>query len=229
MNKDNFKKEILNHFKCDETLFDKIELYKEILIENNKKYNLTRLEEESKIYLNYFFESIIVYKDILKNEKCRLLDIGSGSGIPGVLIKLFYPNIDVTIIESNNKKCDFMDLLIDKLELDGISVICKRAEILESDERETFDFVTSRAVASLKALIEISTPYLKINGLLIEPKSNNLDNELLESKDIIRRLKISCQDTLNYTFFDRVHNVAILKKTEVTSMEFPRMWKDIVK
>ena len=81
----------------------------------------------------------------------------------------------------------------------------------------------------MKALIEISTPYLKINGLLVEPKSNNLDNELLESKDIIKRLKLSCQDTLNYTFFDRVHNVAILKKTEVTSMEFPRMWKDIVK
>ncbi|MGL5246240.1 MAG: 16S rRNA (guanine(527)-N(7))-methyltransferase RsmG [Mycoplasmoidaceae bacterium] len=228
MNKDTFKKEILNNFKCNENLFEKIELYKEILIENNKKYNLTRLEEEEKIYLNYFFESIIVYKDILENKDYKLLDIGSGSGIPGVLIKLFYPKINVTIIESNKKKCDFMKLLIDKLELQGINVICKRAEILNNNERETFDYVTSRAVSSLKVLIEISTPYLKINGLLIEPKSTNIDNELFDAKEIIKELKLTCKNLLNYNFFDRKHNIAIFEKTEKTSIEYPRMWKDIV-
>ncbi|MGL5640234.1 MAG: 16S rRNA (guanine(527)-N(7))-methyltransferase RsmG [Mycoplasmoidaceae bacterium] len=228
MNKEDFKKEIINHYNCDENLFEKIELYKEILIENNKKYNLTRLEEENKIYLNYFFESIIVYKDVLENKNCDLLDIGSGSGIPGILIKLFYPKINVTIIESNNKKCEFMKILIDKLDLQDIKVICKRAEILNSNERETFDYVTSRAVASLRALIEISVPYLKINGLLIEPKSTNINNELFESKEIIEKLKLNYKNTLNYKFFDRVHNIVIFEKTEKTNMEFPRMWKDIV-
>ncbi|MGL5591494.1 MAG: 16S rRNA (guanine(527)-N(7))-methyltransferase RsmG [Mycoplasmoidaceae bacterium] len=229
MNKEEFKKEILNHFKCDEKLFEKIELYKEILIENNKQYNLTRLEEENKIYLNYFFESIIVYKDILENKNLKLLDIGSGSGIPGILIKIFYPKINVTIIESNNKKCEFMKSLISELDLQDINVICKRAEILNVEERETFDYVTSRAVASLKALIEISVPYLKVNGLLIEPKSTNLDNELFESKEIIEKLKLNYKNTLNYNFFNRVHNIVIFEKTEKTSIEFPRMWKDIVK
>ncbi|MGL4616753.1 MAG: 16S rRNA (guanine(527)-N(7))-methyltransferase RsmG [Mycoplasmoidaceae bacterium] len=229
MNKEDFKKEILNHFKCNENIFEKIELYKGILIENNKKYNLTRLEEENKIYLNYFFESIIVYKDILENKDCKLLDIGSGSGIPGVLIKLFYPKIKVTIIESNNKKCDFMNFLISKLELQKINIICKRAEIINENERETFDYVTSRAVASLKALIEISIPYLKINGFLIEPKSKNIDNELFESKEIIKKLNLNYINNLNYNFFHREHNIVIFEKTEKTSIEFPRMWKDIIK
>lgn len=229
MNKELFKKEILNYFKCDETLFQKIELYKKILIENNKKYNLTRLQEENKIYLNYFFESIIVYKDILENKKCKLLDIGSGSGIPGILIKLFYPKIDVTIIESNKKKCDFMNFVINELELYGINVLCKRAEIINDNQRETFDYVTSRAVASLRTLIEISVPYLKINGLLIEPKSSNFENEFLESKNIINILKLSCKNIINYNFYNRIHNVVIFEKTEKTSIEFPRMWKDIIK
>ncbi|MGL4647315.1 MAG: 16S rRNA (guanine(527)-N(7))-methyltransferase RsmG [Mycoplasmoidaceae bacterium] len=228
MNKQDFEIEIKKAFVTNDETFLKIDQYKKFLITNNKKFNLTKLSDNEKIYLNYFFESIIVYKDILKNQKCRLLDIGSGSGIPGILIKIIFPKIAVTIIESNSKKCQFMNQLIELLDLKNIEIICKRAEDIFTSERETFDYVTSRAVADLKILIEISTPYLKINGLLIEPKSINVNQELEDAFEMIHLLSLREEKIINYNLWNRVHNVVVFKKTSLTPLYFPRSWKEII-
>jgi 16S rRNA (guanine527-N7)-methyltransferase len=171
MNKIEFINNIQKIFKnIPLNFFDQIEKYKEFLQEYNQKTNLTRLDDERIIYAEYFYESIIPYKDCNFINVNKVLDIGSGSGIPGIILKLLCPNISLTIIEANNKKCVFLKQLCKHLKIDAV-ILNQRAEKILSHQREHFDLVTSRAVAPLSIIVELSLPYLKINGLLIEPKS----------------------------------------------------------
>jgi 16S rRNA (guanine527-N7)-methyltransferase len=164
MNQLEFRNEIIKAFKdTDDIFFSQIEKYKNFVREYNEKVNLTRLDDDAKIYGDYFYESVIPYADVDFKSVHTLLDIGSGSGIPGVVLKLLFPHIRLTIIESNNKKITFLKALIDKLGVEA-DIIYKRAEIMASNEYEKFDLVTSRAVATLNILIEISLAYVKIGG-----------------------------------------------------------------
>jgi 16S rRNA (guanine527-N7)-methyltransferase len=222
MNFSNFKKQINLYFhKIDNNFFDNIQKYKLFLQENNISKNLSRICCNEKIYSLYFFDSIIPYKNIdLTN--CSILDVGSGSGIPGIILKLLYPSIKLTIIESNNKKCDFMNNLAKKLNID-ITIINKRAEEIKKNEYEKFDIVTSRAVAPLKIILEISIPYAKINGMIIEPKSKNY---LQENENLNLFLKkmgcilIKIENFISPSGF--THNIFFVKKIFKTSRQYPR-------
>lgn len=231
MNKIEFKTEILNNFKdVPSSFFDQIEIYKNILIDQSKLINLTKFTEENKIYGDYFYESIIPYKHIDFQKYTSLLDIGSGSGIPGIVLKLLFPHIKLVIIESNNKKINFMKILVDKLELKNVSLLCKRAEDINNNEYESFDIVTSRAVAPLKIIMEISTPYCRVNGLIIQPKSKNYLEEMNEFKRLLPSFNI---ELLNVEQFisatNHEHNVLIYKKNKITNRKFPRKWSTIIK
>jgi 16S rRNA (guanine527-N7)-methyltransferase len=222
MTKQEFENSIKKDFdNIDSKFFDNIEIYKSFLQEYNKNVNLTRLDGEEKIYGEYFYESMIPYKDIdLQNKK--LLDIGSGSGIPGVVLKLLYPSIELTVIDSNNKKIIFLKELAKKLNID-ITAIVMRAEELSSDMRESFDIVTSRAVASLKIICELSIPFLKVGGILIEPKSIKISEELESAKQIIAHLKCNIVEIKNFqSILGYTHNIVIVKKNLKTPLSFPR-------
>jgi 16S rRNA (guanine527-N7)-methyltransferase len=156
--------------KIPDDFFAQINRYKLFLQKYNQKTNLTRLADENKIYSEYFYESIVPYKDFDFVKIQSLLDIGSGSGIPGIVLKLLYPYIQLTIIESNNKKVTFLKELCYHLKIKA-TVLNQRAENIQNKQREQFDIVTCRAVASLPIIVELSLPYLKVNGLLIAPKS----------------------------------------------------------
>jgi 16S rRNA (guanine527-N7)-methyltransferase len=188
MNKLEFAESLNKTFKnIPNNFFDQIDKYKIFLQKYNQKMNLTRLDSESKIYGDYFYESIIPYKDFDFSKINLLLDIGSGSGIPGVVLKLLYPHIELTIIEANNKKCVFLKELCNHLGIKTV-ILNQRAEKIEKHQREQFDCVTSRAVASLSIMIEISLPYLKVDGLLIEPKSKKMYDEMPSAEKIISNL-----------------------------------------
>jgi 16S rRNA (guanine527-N7)-methyltransferase len=221
MNFEQFKKQILSDFKnVSDEFFDKIIIYKDFLQEYNKNVNLTRLDAEEKIFEEYFYDSIIPYKNITLEEK-TLLDIGSGSGIPGVVLKLLVPSLSLTIIETNGKKVTFLKELVNKLGIKA-NIYKKRAEEIRNNERENFDIVTSRAVAELKIILEISVPYAKVGGLIIEPKSKKINEELESAKNIIDSMDITLTVTDEFESDNMKHNVLIFKKNKKTNGIFPR-------
>jgi 16S rRNA (guanine527-N7)-methyltransferase len=223
MNREEFKKSINEIFvNVDKFFFNQIETYKILLQEYNRKINLTRLDSEDKVYSEYFYESIVPYKDINFKNVNSILDIGSGSGIPGIVLKLLYPHIQLTIIESNNKKCIFLKELISKLNID-VEILNQRAEIIKSNLREYFDLTTSRAVAPLSIILELSIPYLKIGGICIEPKSKNSLQEIIGIETIINKLGGELLPIKEFTSINnKFHVVISVKKTKPTNEIYPR-------
>ena len=148
MNKEEFILELSKlNISIKESTLEKLITYYHLLIEENKKYNLTTITEESDVYLKHFYDSLTITKSIsLTNQ--YILDIGSGAGFPGIVLKIVFPNIKIDLLDSTNKKCLFLQKVIDTLELKDISVINARAEEYANDHREQYDIRTSRAVAS---------------------------------------------------------------------------------
>lgn len=224
-----FQKKLINDFNwINHNVFDKIEIYKKFLQEENKKFNLTRFDSEDKIYSSYFYESIFVYKDVIENIQQEILDIGSGSGIPGILLAIIFDKSNITIVESNSKKCYFMNDLIEILSIKNVVIINQRAECLDKKMRESFDIGTSRAVSSLKNLIEIITPYLKINGVIVQPKSKQLDFELEKAQTMITKLNLFEEAIIEKEFNGKTHNILVLKKVQKTNLIYPRSWNEII-
>ena len=231
MNKIEFIDAVNKKFKNpDPHFFDQIEKYKNIIQEYDQKISLSNLVSNEKIYGEYFYESIIPYANVDFKNDTKLLDIGSGSGIPGIVLKLLYPFISLTIIEATAKKANFMKLLVSELNLDNVTILNKRAEDIKSFEREQFDIVTSRAVAPLFAILELSTAYAKIGGLIIQPKSKNFNQELLEAKEIINKLDLQLINQDEFTSINNYfHHVFYFKKLKKTNELDPRSWSKIVK
>lgn len=145
---------------------EKLLKYRDFLIEENKKINLTAITEPEEIEIKHFKDSLTI-KDYVKG---RVLDIGSGAGFPGIVLKIDNDNLDVTLIDSVRKKVNFMNEAIELLELKNIRAIHVRAEDYAKEEREKFDTVTSRAVSNLTTLSEYAIPFLKIGGRFIAMK-----------------------------------------------------------
>lgn len=230
MTKTEFKQQIKANFKnIDKDFFTNIEKYKTIIQKSNEEVNLSNLVSEEKIYAKYFLDSIIPYKDVDFSGEKKLLDIGSGSGIPGVILKLLYPNIKLSVLDSNNKKINFIKTLCNELKIE-VETLYKRAEEMNNNEREKFDIVTSRAVAPLNAILEISIPYAKVNGIIIEPKSKNINGELNDKTKILLK-NIGCEILKidNFIFNENTHNIIFIKKIYKTANTYPRAWKDIIK
>lgn len=230
MNKQELIDEVQKNFKnIDSKWIDNIEVYRKFLTEYNKKVNLTRLDDESKIYGLYFYESIIPYKDIDFSKIDSVLDIGSGSGIPGVVLKILFPHIHLGIIESNNKKVTFLKELTNKLQLNNVDIFLKRAEDIKEDEYESYDLVTSRAVGKLKPMLEVSTPYAKVKGLIIIPKSQNYQQETNGLYHLNKRLDVEQKMNEFISKNGIQHNVFVFKKTHKTNRIYPRPWSKITK
>jgi 16S rRNA (guanine527-N7)-methyltransferase len=223
MNKLEFQKHVNDAFKnISPTFFETIEAYKTFLNESNQTLNLTRLNTEDKIYGEYFFESIIPYKSVDFSKINFVLDIGSGSGIPGIILKILYPHINLTIIEANTKKCVFLKQLSEQLSI-NVQILNQRAENIENTQREMFDLVTSRAVTILPILLEISLPYVKVGGMLIEPKSKMGKQEINGVEKNIINLGGRLEKILEFSSINnRFHMVIFVAKVKKTDHSFPR-------
>jgi len=231
MNKQEFIKKVIERFqiaKVDvEYVSEQLETYKNFLQTQNKAINLTRLDKDEIIWSKYFWQSIMVYDKVNFTDVNTLLDVGSGSGIPGLVIKIFFPYIKLTIVESSHKKCEFMKQLVNLLHLDNVEVICQRAEDISKDRQ--FDLTTAKAVAPLEIILELLLPFTKVHGVCVVPKSKNY---LAEVKDLNQELhqlgaKLSFVDSFVEDGCE--FNTLYIKKTNKTNPKYPRDYKKIIK
>lgn len=233
MNKEQFINYCINSLGLNKTQINQFLEYKNLIQEYNKKFNLTRLDDENIIYDSFFLESILPFKEISfsPKENESLLDIGSGSGIPGIILKIMFPILNVSLLESNSKKCSFLKIVIEQLKLKNIEIINNRAElyIRTNNQYDKFDYVTSRAVSELKNILELSVGYCKINGLIIQPKSKKTEQEMQQATEIIDKTYLTLIMKKFYIFNERENHILVFKKNKETPNEFPREWNRIIK
>ena len=230
MNKEEFIKELKKiNINISVDTLSKLEEYYQILVEENKKYNLTAITEKEQVYLKHFYDSLCIIKTIdLKDQ--YLLDIGTGAGFPGLVLKIVFPELKIDLLDSTNKRCLFLQMVIDKLQLKNVNVINARAEEYAKDNREKYDIVTSRAVAPLKHLLEYSIPTLKVNGNFISLKSN-IDEELKNINNYYNKLHLSNEEIIKYElpYEKSLRTLYKVTKNNKTPSIYPRQYSQIKK
>lgn len=201
--------------------------YFTLLVEWNEKMNLTAITEESEVYLKHFYDSLtLAFTNDFAKEAFTLCDVGSGAGFPSIPLKIAFPNSQVTIVDSLNKRISFLTTLSQSLGLEGVHLYHDRAETFGQNKqfRESFDYVTARAVARLNVLAELCLPLVKKDGYFLAMKATKSDEELVEAKKAIALLggKVAKEEdvTLPITH-DTRHVVTIAKKKE-TPNKYPR-------
>ncbi|MCD0152991.1 16S rRNA (guanine(527)-N(7))-methyltransferase RsmG, partial [Streptococcus agalactiae] len=187
------------------TLTDKqkkqFETYFRLLVEWNEKINLTAITDKEEVYLKHFYDSIApILQGYIDNSPLSILDIGAGAGFPSIPMKILYPEIDITIIDSLNKLINFLNILANELELSGVHFFHGRAEDFGQDKvfRAKFDIVTARAVARMQVLAELTIPFLKVNGRLIALKAAAAEEELISAEKALKTLFSQVTVNKNY-------------------------------
>lgn len=213
-----------------EVQLQQLNQFYELLVEWNKKINLTRITNIDDVYLKHFYDSITICKVINLYERSNLCDIGTGAGFPGLVLKIIFPNLNVTLIDSLNKRVNYLNDVISKLSLKNIEAIHIRGEDYARKNYEKFDIVTARAVANLKELSEICLPLVKVNHSFIAMKAN-IDDELEESKELIKRLGGKVEKVEKFLLPIENSNRALIKitKTSPTNRKYPRTINKIKK
>ncbi|EPV47582.1 16S rRNA methyltransferase [Streptococcus agalactiae GB00904] len=212
------------------TLTDKqkkqFETYFRLLVEWDEKINLTAITDKEEVYLKHFYDSIApILQGYIDNSPLSILDIGAGAGFPSIPMKILYPEIDITIIDSLNKRINFLNILANELELSGVHFFHGRAEDFGQDRvfRAKFDIVTARAVAKMQVLAELTIPFLKVNGRLIALKAAAAEEELISAEKALKTLFSQVTVNKNYKLpngDDR--NITIVSKKKETPNKYPR-------
>lgn len=206
-----------------------LDTYYKMLIDYNSHTNLTRITDEKEVYLKHFYDSLTLVKAI-KLDNQSLLDVGTGAGFPGLVLKIIFPNLKITLVDSLNKRIVFLNYVIETLKLSDIKVIHTRAEEYALNNREKYDIVTSRAVAQLNMLSELCLPMVKINGYFI-PMKAQVENEIDVSKKAIKTLGGELKDKIIFKLpYDAgIRTLIKIKKITKTSVKYPRKFSEIKK
>ena len=205
---------------------EQYERYFELLVEWNEKINLTAITDKDEVYLKHFYDSIApILQGLIENQPIRLLDIGAGAGFPSLPMKILFPELDVTIIDSLNKRINFLHLLAEELGLSRVHFYHGRAEDFAQDKafRAQFDIVTARAVARMQVLAELTIPYLKVGGRLLALKASNAPEELEEAKNALNLLFSKVEDNLQYELPNGdPRYITLVEKKKETPNKYPR-------
>lgn len=206
--------------------YNQIYKYYDLLIEWNKVMNLTAITDETSFASKHIFDSVLLYKSYDLNNIESVIDIGTGAGLPGIPLKIVFPHISIVLLDSLNKRINFLNEVIEVLELDEVETIHGRAEDFGKREeyREQFDLCVSRAVSQLNILSEYCIPFVKINGDFIAYKSIDTNDEIETSSNAIKTLGGEIKDIQE---FDLVENkitrrFVIIHKNEETPIKYPR-------
>ena len=230
MNKEEFLKEIQKlNIKLTDTMLQQLEEYADFLLTYNEHTNLTAIKTKEEVYLKHFYDSLTLTK-IANLKEGTLLDVGTGAGFPGLVLAIVFPNLEVTLLDSNNKKITFLNECIAKLQIKNAHTVYSRAEDYTKVHRESFDFVTSRAVANLRILLELNIPALKVNGHFLVMKGN-LEEELEKSINTMQVLscKIIGQEEFNLPKNGGTRTLLNIQKTKETDQKYPRTYDKIKK
>ncbi len=228
MNNETFKKELKKlNIELTKEQEQQLEKYYEMLIETNKYINLTRITNKEEVYLKHFYDSLTIIKTIDLTDSLSLIDIGTGAGFPGLVLKIVFPNLKVTLLDSLNKRIEFLNTVINELNLKGIKTIHSR---IEDYKEEQFDIVTSRAVAKTNILLELSYNLVKPNGYYIFLKSD-IEQELKESENAIKILNLELIKVEKFILpiENSKRTIIKLKKTSKTNSKYPRNFTQIKK
>ena len=231
MNKDELIEELKKiNINLDEKKQNMLDEYYELLLEWNEKINLTSITKKEDVYLKHFYDSLTLIKAVNLNENLSLCDIGTGAGFPGLVLKICFPNLKITLVDSLSKRVDFLKKVIEKLNLKDIDAVHARAEDFSKDNRESFDIVTSRAVAKLNILNELCIPLVKVNGYFI-PMKANIDEEINISKNSLNILNSKIEDIISFKLpkEESIRNIIKIKKERITDKKYPRIFSKISK
>ncbi len=214
----------------DDKTLSNLNIYKEYLKEYNSHTNLTTITEDEDIYLKHFYDSLTIVKAIDLNSVNSLIDVGTGAGFPGMVLKIVFPHLNVTLIDSNNKKTTFLSNLKNKLNLDNLTIINERSEEFAHKHIDEYDVVTSRAVANLRVLTELCLPMVKVGGKFI-PLKATVDEEIKEANNIINTLngKLSNKITFNLPKEESLRNILVIDKLDKNPKGYPRNYGKIKK
>lgn len=204
--------------------------YAELLVEKNKVMNLTAITEPSDIATLHFLDSAALLTLADFRDK-TVADVGTGAGFPGLPLKIVEPSIRLTLLDSLNKRIDFLGEVCTDLGLSDVACVHGRAEEFAAEHREGFDIVTSRAVANLRMLCELCLPLVKVGGHFLAMKSVDSDEELAQARGAIAALGAVTERQADYTIpgTDVRHRLIILKKVKKTEKKYPRTFAKIKK
>ena len=231
MNEKEFVKYIKElNIELDDIKLNQLKKYYELLITWNEKINLTAITDQEQVYLKHFYDSLTLSKIIDLNQELSLVDIGTGAGFPGIVLKILFPNLKITLIDSLNKRIEFLKLVIKELNLKDIEAIHTRIEEYSKVNREQFDIATARAVAPLNILLEYSIPMIKRNGYFV-PMKANIDKEVTNSKNALKLLDASIIEQIDFKLPKENSNRTLIKikKLKSTSNKYPRKYVEIKK
>lgn len=197
--------------------------YYKALVEWNKKINLTSITEEKDVYLKHFYDSLTLFKEYDLTKDVSLCDVGTGAGFPGIVLKIVFPNLKITLVDSLQKRLNFLDYVIKLLGLKDVELVHERMEYYSKQNEEKFDIITSRAVAKVKILVEISFKALKISGHLILMKAS-FEEELSDAEKIIKDIggKVVDVNTFKLPIENSQRALINIKKLRKTGEKYPR-------
>lgn len=194
--------------------------YYDFLVSENQKYNLTAITSKEEVFYKHFLDSVLPESEITENAK--IIDIGSGAGFPAVPLKIVRSDLKFTLVDSLNKRVNFLNELFILLNLGDIKAVHARAEDFIKENRESYDFAVARAVAPLNTLLEYMVPYLKVGGRCLIYKSQKLEEEIIEAKKAMEILSVKIVKVLEYELGDASRKILIVEKTEKTNEKYPR-------
>ena len=210
----------------NDQMISDLKTYREILVDWNQKMNLTGIEEEKEVFIKHFLDSISAVSNVYIKDGFSLIDVGTGAGFPGLPLKICLQNIKLTLLDSLNKRINFLQEVSNTVNLKDVEFIHGRAEDFgkNSDYREQYDVATARAVAGLPILMEFCVPFVKVGGYFVCLKGPNANLELEESK--------MAMDILGLEFVEKIdielpneelkHNILVFKKIKNTPEKYPR-------
>ncbi len=208
----------------DEDAYNRLDTFAEMLIETNKSFNLTAIKEPDDVTVKHFADCLSIFKYVDIPENARIIDVGTGAGFPGLVLKLYRPDIQMTFLDSTKKRLGFIENVLNECGIKGDILHMRAEEAAQlSKYREKYDFATARAVAALPVLSEYCLPFVKVGGSFVSMKSAESNEEISEAKKAINILGGKIEEDI---LFDLVENmprrIIRIKKNSQTPTKYPR-------